>query len=47
MKRQRNAAQMKEQTSNAQVQISEEEIGKLPEKRLQNNYSEDDPKPLK
>ena len=32
MKRQRNAAQMKEQTSNAQVQISEEEIGKLPEK---------------
>ena len=43
MKRQRNAAQMKEQTSNAQVQISEEEIGKLPEKRLQNNDSEDDP----
>ena len=32
MKRQRNAAQMKEQTRNAQVQISEEEIGKLPEK---------------
>ena len=32
MKRQINAAQMKEQTSNAQVQISEEEIGKLPEK---------------
>ena len=32
MKTQRNAAQMKEQTSNAQVQISEEEIGKLPEK---------------
>ena len=32
MKRQRNTAQMKEQTSNTQAQINEEEIGKLPEK---------------
>ena len=32
MKRQRNTAQMKEQTRNTIVQISEEEIGKLHEK---------------
>ena len=32
MKRQRNATQVKEQTRNTEVQISEEEIGKLPEK---------------
>ena len=32
MKRQRNIAQMKEQTRNTQVQINEEEISKLPEK---------------
>ena len=31
MKRQRNTAQMKEQTRNTKVQIHEEEIGKLPE----------------
>ena len=31
MKRQRNTAQMKEQTRNIDVQINEEEIGKLPE----------------
>ena len=31
MKRQRNTAQMKEQTRNTEVQINEEEIGKLPE----------------
>ena len=31
MKRQRNATQMKEQTRNTEVQINEEEIGKLPE----------------
>ena len=30
MKRQRNTTQMKEQTRNTEVQISEEEIGKLP-----------------
>ena len=32
MKRQRNTAQMKEQTRNTEVQINEEEIGKLYEK---------------
>jgi len=32
MKRQRNTTQMKEQTRNREVQINEEEIGKLPEK---------------
>ena len=34
MKRQRNTAQMKEKTKNTQVQINEEEIGKLPEKEF-------------
>ena len=34
MKRQRNAAQMKEQTRNTEVQINEEEIVKLPEKEF-------------
>ena len=34
MKRQRNTAQMKEQTRNTVVQISEEEIGKLHEKEF-------------
>ena len=34
MKRQRNLAQMKEQTRNTKVQINEEEIGKLPEKEF-------------
>ena len=32
MKRQRNTTQMKEQTRNTEVQINEEELGKLPEK---------------
>ena len=32
MKRQRYTTQMKEQTRNIEVQINEEEIGKLPEK---------------
>ena len=32
MKRQRNAAQMKEQTRNTEVYVKEEEIGNLPEK---------------
>ena len=32
MKRQRNTTQMKEQTRNTEVQIDEEEIGKVPEK---------------
>ena len=34
MKRQRNTTQMKEQTRNREVQINEEEIGKLPEKEF-------------
>ena len=34
MKRQINITQMKEQTRNAEVQINEEEIGKLPEKEF-------------
>ena len=34
MNRQRNTTQMKEQTRNTEVQINEEEIGKLPEKKL-------------
>ena len=34
MKKQRNTAQTKEQTRNIEVQINEEEIGKLPEKEF-------------
>ena len=34
MKRQRNTTQMKEQTRNTEVQINEEELGKLPEKEF-------------
>ena len=34
MKRQRNTTQMKEQAKNTEVQINEEEIGKLPEKEF-------------
>ena len=34
MKRQRNTAQMKEQTKNTEVQTNEEEIGTLPEKEF-------------
>ena len=34
MKMQRNTTQMKEQTRNTEVWISEEEIGKLPEKEF-------------
>ena len=34
MKKQRNTTQMKEQTRNTEVQINEEEIGKLPEKEF-------------
>ena len=34
MKRQRNTTQMKEQTRNTEVQIDEEEIGKLPKKKF-------------
>ena len=32
MKRQRNTTEIEEQTRNTEVQINEEEIGKLPEK---------------
>ena len=35
---------MKEPTRNTEVQISEDEIGKLPEKKIQNNDSKDDQK---
>ena len=45
MKRQRNNTQMAEQTRNTKVQINEEEIGKLLEKRIQNKDSKDDQKP--
>ena len=45
MKRQRNTTQMKEQTKNTEAQINEEEIGKLPEKKNQNNDSKNDQKP--
>ena len=34
MTRQRNTTEMKEQTRNTEVQINEEEIGKLPEKEF-------------
>ena len=34
MKRQRNTTQMKERTRKIEVQINEEEIGKLPEKEI-------------
>ena len=34
MKRQINTTQMKEQTRNTEIQINEEEIGKLPEKEF-------------
>ena len=34
MKRKRNTTQMTEQARNTEVQINEEEIGKLPEKNL-------------
>ena len=41
MRRQRNMLQKKGQDKNPQDQINEEEIGKLPKKRNQNNYSKD------
>ena len=34
MKRQRNTTQMKEQTRNTEVQVNEEDLGKLPEKEF-------------
>ena len=48
MKRQGNTTQMKEQTRNTEVQINEEEIGKLPEKEFRIMIvSKDDQKPRK
>ena len=44
MKRQRSTTQMKEQTRNTEIQINEDEIGKLPEKRIHNNDNIDDQK---
>ena len=44
MKRQRNTIQMKEQARSTEVQINEDEIGKLPEKRIHNNDNIDDQK---
>ena len=43
--RQRNTTQMKEQIRNTEVQINEKEIGKLPEKRIQNYDSKYDQNP--
>ena len=47
MKSQRNTTKMKKQTRNTEVQINEEEIGKWPEKKNQNNDSKNDQKPWK
>jgi len=44
MKRQRNTTQMKEHARNTEVRINKEELGKLPEKRSQNNDSKGDKK---
>ena len=44
MKKQRNTQQVKEHDKCPQNQTKEEEIGSLPEKRIQNNYSKNDPK---
>ena len=39
--------QMKEQDKTPEKQLNEVEVGNLPEKRIQNNDSEDDPGPQK
>jgi len=44
MKRQRNTQQVKEQDKCPPNQTKEEEIGNLPDKRIPNNDSENDPK---
>ena len=44
MKSQRNIQQVKEHDKCPPNQTKEEEIGSLPEKRIQNNDSRDDPK---
>ena len=38
---------MKEQDNTSEKHLNEVEIGNLPEKRIQNNDSEDDPGPRK
>ena len=45
MQKQRNTTQMKEHIKSTIVQLNEEEKGKLPEKKIQNNGSKDDQKP--
>ena len=47
MKRPRAIYQMKEQDKTPEKQLNEVEKGNLPEKRIQNNDSEDDPGPRK
>ena len=47
MRGQTNTQQMKEQGKNPPDLTNEEEIGSLPEKRIQNNDSKDDPKSWK
>ena len=47
MKRQRNTTQVKEQTRNTEVQINEEEIGKLPEKQFRTMINKNDKKKKK
>ena len=44
MKRQRNTQQVKEQDKCPPNQTKEEEIGNLPDKKISNNDSENDPK---
>ena len=47
MKRERTLYQMKEQDKTPEKQLNEVQIGNLPEKRIQNNHSKDDPGPRK
>ena len=47
MRRHRNTQRMKEQGKNPSDQTNEEEIGTLPEKKIQSNDSKDDPKSWK
>ena len=47
MRRQRAMYEMKEQDKTPEKQLNEVEIGNLPENRIQNNDSEDDPGPQK
>jgi len=47
MKRQRKTTQMKEQARNTALNIYEERIGTLPEKKIHKNDSKDDQNSLK